>query len=1115
MKHHHLFKAVFVLLTLVAAVDLQAQWSSHESVLNSHTWYKIGVTNDGVYGLDYATLQSAGIDPAGLVPSRLRLFGNVAGVLPEANAESRYDDLTEVAIEVTGADDGSFDQGDRILFYGQGPVNMVADPLGYYQYERNPYTDTVYYFLCIDADSDGLRIEDQASVSDVGSASAINIYPDYYCHESEELSPYASGRTWYGDLLTAQEGVEAFQVEVPGMVLTRGVRVESNVLVRCKPRAAYNLTLNDESLVDHCFVEEYKEREYGKEHHINKLVYPNAESLTLRYEFDPNDSNPMLFVDYFVLNFWRELRYQSPDLAFRVLPTQLSSMPVRVEIADMGPNVTCWDVTDPMAPRRQLTDPMEGGRWFGLGGRVERRFRLFEAAGVATVASCQHIPTQNLHGIVDAEMLIITPQLFWSQAESLAAFHQENDDMDCVITDVAQIYNEFSTGAGDPTAIRDFIRMVYLRSGGHLKYVLLLGKGSHDFRDIKGMGNNFVPTYQIANAPYSEVYSMCSDDYFALMDDDEGEGCVGKVDLGVGRIPITTPEQGDVVMEKIRHYADLDATHGLWKSRHLLVADNDSRTYPNYAEDIATILDTAYHVATVKKLYFDSYPVVNTSSGVRIPLANQALMDYLDQGVCVMSYTGHGGVKSLSSEWVLALSDIQSLTNYDKLPLVHTATCEFSKFDDPGVVSGGEQMLLNPQGGAIALLTTMRPTIAQNNQSMSKSFHKYLYERVDQQPLRFGDIYRLAKSDSKYYSIVNMVYVLFGDPALRLSFPSRDVVTEQLTGSELLTVTGFVNSPNGIIDSQFNGVLEVTLYDQKTQYTTMGQYDATTVTYAYHNDVLFEGRASVTNGRFEVQVPVPATVSQGNGMARLSYYAYDTIRKVDAIGVYDNFHVNAPATVVDTQGPDLKLYWNSPDFVSGDVGESEGVLYADLYDEHGIYHYNVSIGRDIVLNSNIAGLDNLILNNRYEPAVDDYRRGRIVLPVEELPDGVYNFALKAWDTWNNASQVDIVLLVERSLLLAEIRNYPNPFTDEVCFSFVDGEMTEELTVDIEVFDVSGRCVARLHEETSSEAGVVPTLRWDGRNSAGGTLRPGLYCYRLTVTTSSGTTRSVAYPMVKK
>lgn len=1112
MKHRSI-RYLLALLGVALTSPVWSQWTSHQSVLADHTWYKLGITADGVYAIDYDALQTWGIDVQHMNSSKIRLYGNVQDVLPESNAETRYDDLTEVAIQVTGVDDGSFDEGDRILFYGQGPVKLTWVDETRFQYERNPYSDTTYYFLCVDSDVDGLRITDIQSVPTNETAPKVTLFPDCYYHESEELSPYASGRVWFGDLFSRMDGYKEFQMDFPGFLPAYGMKVETSVMGRCKPAAAYSLSINGE-VVAHQDLATFGDHEYGKMYVTEGLAHPDTEQITLRYEFDPGDGNPMLFVDYFVLGFWRQLRYNNQPMAFRIVSSVLFSSFSKVEIEDADASTVCWDVTDPLHPFHQLTETYADGICFGVEGQTERRYQLFSYEDVNAVPSCRKISNQNLHGLEHAELLIITPRVFWNQAQALADFHVENDNMECVVVDVSEVYNEFSTGKTDPTAIRDMIRMLYLRSEGQLKYVLLLGKGTHDYRNIKGVGNNFMPTYETRYSPCSEVASMCSDDYFALMDVDEGDNCDGKVDLGVGRIPITTPEQGDAVMAKIRHYTDLDATHGPWKNNHLLMADNDTKLYATYAEFLGSIIDTACPTATLKKLYLDSYPVVTTPSGVRAPLAHQALMDYFDEGFEVLSYTGHGGIKNLSGEWVLALSDILSLSNYDKLPFIHTATCEFSKFDKPDVVSGGELLLLNANGGAIALYTTMRPTQPMTNQMMSRSVSTHLYDKIDGQSLRFGDFYRIAKSDPLYYRKANMVYVLMGDPALRMSYPTHSVETEEIYGDDLVTVKGRILDADGAFDSQFNGVLDVRLYDQKSQYTTLGQYDMP-IDYAYYNDVLFEGKASVTDGRFELEIPLPATVSQGDELTRVSYYAYDSIRKVDANGVYDGFQLNIPSEIVDNQGPDIRLYWNTPEFESGDTVAPVGTLYADLYDEHGIYHYNISIGRDIVMKSNIAEYNNRIMNDRYEPVLDDYRRGRITIPFGEMESGIYEFSLKAWDTWNNPTEVEIVVVVERNKLLAQIKSFPNPFEDEVFFSFVDGEMTEDLEVTLEIFDVMGRRVATIHEQTSSVIGEVPLIRWDGRADGGHVLRPGVYAYKLNVTDSKGKTRTVTHRMIKK
>lgn len=1111
-------------MALACATPSWAQWHTQRSVLNENTWCKIGVTEDGVYAIDYATLQALNLDVDGLNPNHFRLFGNAPGVLPEENDSDRFDDLTEIPILVTGATDGSFDQQDQVLFYGSGPVTMKLNSADYYNYEPNLYTDTLYYFLCVDGNVPGQRIQESPLGSSLPATSVITVFPDYLYHESEELSPYASGRVWYGDLFTAQEGSKDFVFEVPGLVHSMPCRITSKVLGRCKTPFSYNLTVNDSTIVNQYTIPKYGDYDYGKEHLVTKRFQSVVDRFVVHYAINPSSANPMLFNDYFVLNFWRELRFQGGEMAFRIISSQMETPVATVQLDNVGSTVECWDVTNPMNPVKQPLEYHSGAASFDLSsGNEERRFQLYEPSGLKPVGSCRVIPNQNLHGITEAEFLIITPRVFWNQSEALAEFHRSNDGMNCVLADIQEIYNEFGTGVNDPTAMRDFIRMVYLRSNGNLKYVLLMGKGTHDYRDIKGFHNNFVPIYEIATDTQDEVNSMCSDDYFALMDSNEGKNCSGKVDLGMGRIPITTPEQGDAVVDKIKHYADLSATHGIWKNNHLFMADNDMKTYAEHADEFDHILDTSWRVAMTKKLYIDSYPIITTSVGKRIPEANAKLMDYFEKGVSVFSYTGHGGVKSLSSEWVLSISDILAMSNYDRLPFIHTATCEFSKFDNPNVVSGGELLLLNDRGGAIALLTTMRPTLAPKNKELSKSLHDHLYDKVDHRPMRFGDIYRVVKSDPKFYKKENIVYVLFGDPALRFGYPSQEIQTEKVNGFSVAngefglveqgvgSIEGYVAGLDSDIDADFNGVVEVKVYDIKSEYTTLGNFGYY-YNYSFYNDVLFEGRASVNHGRFSIQFPVPAQINPGEGVARVSYYAYDSIRNVDANGVFDRIVIEAldPSSIVDNQGPEMKLYWNNPDFHNGDVVPRRGVLYADLFDEHGIYHYNVSIGRDIVLKGNVPEYDNKVINDWFEPAVDDYQRGRVAFPITGLDDGTYELTLKVWDTQNNSSEETIYFTVRQGAIVTQARNFPNPFSGETWFTFDHGDMTDRLSVVIDIYDVLGRKVSTLQKETFAEYGVVNPIPWDGS-----ALLPGVYLYRITVTNSEGKSKSMSQRMVKQ
>ena len=1113
-------KRLLLLVLLTTSLLSMAQWDLQQSVLREGSWYKIGVVEEGVHAIDAALLQSMGVEISRITPAHIRLYGNLEGPLPEANNVVRYDDLTEVAIQVEGAEDGSFDEQDRILFYGQGPVSMKLHLMDTYSYERHPYTDTIYYFLRIDGDEEGLRM-DERPVGEGGDGAQITMFPDFWFHESEELSPYASGRVWYGDMITTQMGFKEFVFDMPYYVKSKPVRISSKVLGRSPFDFCYSLSLNGVDLVVDT-IKRFQDHVYGREKTVDRIQTLSQDGFSVRYSILSDEQSPLLYIDYFVVNYWRELVYQERELAFRVVPSQFADERAKVQLRGAHAGVACWDVSNPLNPVVQQMQVVSGNGSFEVLGAVEHRFFLFDEAGVKPVASACSIPNQNLHALTTADYIIVTNKVFLEQAEELAQFHREMDGMDCLVVDVDAIYNEFATGVPDPTAVRDFIRMIYLRSERRLRYVLLFGKGTHDYRDIKGQGNNFVPTYEIADNAWYQVASLCSDDYFGLMDANEGTNCDGILDLGVGRLPVTLVSQAEDMVRKIKHYADRSVTRGLWMNHHLLMADNDMRSYVDNTEILARVLDTANPFVTVQKLYVDSYPLVTTPSGIRIPGARDVLLDYFEEGFGVMSYTGHGGVSGLMAELVLDNSAILGMKNYDRLPFVHTATCEFSEFDNPLLVSAGELMILNPEGGAVAMLTTTRPTYVSPNQSCSKSFHEHLYDLDGGESLRFGDITRLTKADLKYYKKDNINYVLFGDPALRFAYPSRRVLTRKINGlnpqevtvpaSGLVTIEGCVSGQQERIDTLFNGVIDVRVYDKKTQYTTLGSY-VQPQSYSYYHDVLFEGKAEVVNGVFTVTFCIPSEINYGEGNARVSYFAYDTIRELTANGACDLIKVSGQSERTDQHGPEVNFYWDSPSFVSGDVVSRNGVLCADLFDESGIYHYNVSIGRNITMQSDVSEFNNILLNDRFEPALNDYRRGRVAIPVVNLENGTHEFTMKVWDTQGNSTDKRIVLVIEDGTMLAQVYNYPNPFSEGTRFSFRHGNRTEALRVWVEIYDVLGRKVAGVSSSTVSEAGVVPPLYWDGCDYGGNHLGQGLYVYRLHIEDEQGKHKAVSGRML--
>lgn len=1134
MKMRNIFVATIALLTMLFGQLVWAQDNTYHSVLSEHTWYRLSVTQEGAYQLDYATLQAMGINMNGLNPNQIRLFGNPSGALPERNSDNRPDDLTEMAICVTGADDGSFDAGDLVLFYGQEPTRWVLVDNGKrtYQRERNYYSDTTYYYLCVDSGTEGMRVGEKTSLDLDGVTTVISEFPDFFWHEEELFSPYSIGQNWFGEMLSSENPALVIPFVFPNLVKTKALRMRSQVLGRIsKNFMYYNMRINDNLIADNEKIKSFGNHEYGKLSSSDKQLILDSDTAAFELSL-VTGSAASLYLDYVEVYGWRLLKRSNSNFLFRLMPSQFGDNKSAIWVQNTNADHLLWDVTSPMRPILQEGVLSADNLVFATNEKTEKRYVLFKPTEAYHISNWTVLHNQNLHSISQADNLILTSALFMEQAQALADYHAERDGLTSVVVDVNEIYNEFSTGIPDPSGVRDFVRMVYRRSEGRLKYLTLFGRASFDFRDINGYGKNFVPTYETMEDPQYEL-SFCTDDFFALMDANEGLNSKGHVDIGVGRISVSTVEEAETMLRKLKHYDDTAASYGEWKTDLLLFADNEQWSYVNYSEIYDRMLDTVCPPLTKKKVFCGAYPTMNTSSGVEIPGANADLMHAFDKGVLVIMYTGHGGVRGLTGESVFTNADIAALANYDRMPFVYTATCEFAKYDNPLLVSAGEEMLLNPRGGCVALYTCCRPTIGLHNDCQTRALIPLLSQRDEEgRPLRYGDIIRQAKSDAINFDNQgnkNIRFLFLGDPAMRFPLPEKCIALQKINGSlvsdatdidlhamSMVTVEGVVTDIDGEHDSEFNGTLWARFFDQKTKVHVKFDNNSTRDVY-YHKDVLYQGKVSVTEGRFSLSFQVPKDIMFGDGKPRFSFYAYDSIRGVDAMGKFDDLTLGGvdPAMVSDDQGPIISFYWNSPSFEDGQTVERQGVLYADLYDAQGIYHYDYSLGRDIMLCSNLSEYNHLVLNECYEPTLNDFRRGRVVIPIKGLESGTYEFSLKVWDTQDNSSEASLWFVVDEDMFLSQVHNYPNPFSEETRITMAHTGEDGVFDVNIEIFDIMGRPVQHISKKVTAFEGSFEPILWNGCGYSGSPLQTGVYLYRLTLTDENGYYRTVSQRMVIK
>jgi hypothetical protein len=690
--------------------------------------------------------------------------------------------------------------------------------------------------------------------------------------------------------------------------------------------------------------------------------------------------------------------------------------------------------------------------------------------------------------------------------------------MTVLVTDIRKVYNEFSSGAQDLTAIRDFMKMLYDNApdGQEPKYLLLFGDASFDYKDRIENNSNFIPTWE-DDESLTIVYSIATDDFFGFLD---GPGD-NILDVGIGRMPVQTIEQAVLGVDKIIHYAtNSPIVMKDWRNTVCFVADDeDSNLHLEQAEEMAVFLDDTYSAYNMDKIYVDAFPQVSTPGGQRAPEVNKAINNRMNKGALVMNYTGHGGEVGWGHERFLEISDINSWANYDQMPIFITATCEFSRYDDPERVSAGEMVYLNTNGGAIAMFTTARATFGGSNFNLNTALFDILFEKDQGEWYRFGDLIRIAKNDGGVVDN-DRKFILLGDPALKLAYPMLEVHTTKINGENVstspdtlralstITIEGEIRDGTDLADS-FNGTIFPIVFDKSSIITTL-ETDPTsdTTTFELQNNILYKGKAQVTGGKFSFTFIVPKDIAYQYGFGKISYYAEDD-NKIDAHGYYRNVVVGGfnQAIEPDLTGPEVQLYMNDEAFVSGGITDQNPIMLAFASDESGINTVGTGIGHDIV-----AVLDGntdkpIILNDFYEADLDSYTSGTIRYPFQNLEKGRHTLTLKVWDVFNNSGEayIEFDVVSSENLVIESLVNYPNPFSNNTTFVISHNQQEESLDFSLMIFNLAGQVVRTFERSLVPTGYRTEAVTWDGTNENGGRVSDGMYLYRMSVKTEQGQT----------
>lgn len=1117
---------ILFVITIPAGRSPAQRTYATNSVLATGNWYKIGVKQEGMYKVDMALLSSLGINTTNLSSSSIRLYGNGGGMLPENNATPRIDDLFENPVEMMDGGDGVFNGTDYFIFYAAGPHRWLKDSVGQaFSHQKNLYGDTVYYYVTISDNGKRLPLQTAGGISN----SNVNSFNERYFYENDLVNLLNSGKEWYGEELTANFGgsrTRSFTVDWPGLITTQPVVLQTGLAGRSVGVTSYfSVQLNGQAVqtvtvpaVSGNFLDAY-----AMSVSDSKAVTVAQSGLTVTFTFNPGITGAQGWLNGFELQGRRSLAVTGPGpLFFRDWQSVSGGAIATYTIANSGAAFSVWEITDPLQPVKMKAGANGSQLSFTNDASLLREYVAFSNANLLTPFSIGKITNQNLHGIASADLIIITHGSLLTEAERLARFHLQQDGYQTVVATAGQVFNEFSGGIPDPAALRDFVKMIFDRAGQVInnrpKYLLLLGSASYDYKNRITGNSNLVPGYESANS-LDPLNTYTSDDFFGLLDDTDDinqNNTTATIDIGIGRIPARNLAEATMMVDKIIRYHAKESL-GAWRNQTVYVADDgDQNLHLNDAETISGHAREANAFINQYKIYLDAYPVLSGSGGARYPAVNDAIVNQVFNGALIFNYSGHGSYQRLAEEAVLTQDELNRFNNPGKLPLFITASCDFAPHDDPFKNSLGAGILTGSSNGAIALLTTTRLVFAYSNKVINDNYLRIaLKPEANGQYLTLGESVKRAKNFTAQNSgdvINNRKFTLLGDPAMRLAFPElrlqlTTVNGNPITGADTLRALGKYNFEGIVTDAagnpvnDFNGTLQPTVFDKAQTVKTLGNDAGSIVTeFNQQSGILYKGKSTVSNGRFRFSFIVPKDINFRTGKARISLYADDGKR--DANGVNDSFTTGGAGgdNLTDNTGPVIKPFLNDDQFQNGGLTHENPVLLVKLFDDSGISTSGNGIGHDItaVLDGNERNV--LVLNDFYTALQDSYQQGQVLYQLPTLTEGKHSIRIKAWDVANQSGEttLDFIVVKRAVFQIANIRNFPNPFTSSTTIAFEHNRPGADMGVTVSIYTASGALVKQIRRVVNTDGTRNVQINWQGDDQSGSKLKKGIYIYKIVV-----------------
>lgn len=784
-------------LLILAALTAWSQPYGNEWIKFNQQYFKIKLAEDGVYRINAAALQQAGVPVTTIAASRIKIFRRGQEIAVNKIATGGFLDYLEFYGE---KNDGKLDS----LLYDD-PSNQIHQFF-------NLFTDTASYFLTWNLTETGKSM----STSNLGDNSGLTAEP-YHLNEllklqtnvyspgtkfgfGSELSSgeYVEGEAWTGSFFTKNQSqtftfslgdfdntgpVPSIEIGlIGGNSLTHKSQIRvgpSEASLRNLDTATFNgwtqTTYNgnlawsdvngDGTLV-------VRITSLGESGQADRISVPYIKIIASQ-DFDMAPAENKTFYQ----------RTTAQSRSYLVVPTTNAS------------GTRIFEITDPFTPR-VITKSFSNSDRFEFivnDPSIPRKFYAFTST--KSVASIEEVEMDQIDP-TNSNYLMISHKHFETPASDglnqLTAYKTYRESVvggnyQVTLTTIDEIFNQYGYGDPSPLAIQNFVANAL--AIGAPEYLFIIGKGlstNYGYYRNPGANINYIPAYGFPG----------SDLLFTI----KAAGTGFDPPFGVGRLNAFTSEDIKSYLDKVKEMESLPF-NDLWRKNQILLSGGqnsfEQQTFSNYVENFERLAE-GYYLGGNARIRRKITTAATEPIDIRTEINN---------GVNMVTLFGHSSSQNSDIE----IGNVNDHDNSGKYPVVLVNGCNAGEIFSPGGTFG--QPWVNAASkGAIAFIGHADFSFSINLKRFSDLFYQEAFTKEDEFGRSLGNV--LTSVAERYHDLfgtgevslaqVNLMSVL-GDPAIKVfgadepDFESdpNQITAEPISGNQILASQGafLINLP--------------------------------------------------------------------------------------------------------------------------------------------------------------------------------------------------------------------------------------------------------------------------------------------------------------------------------